>query len=184
MIAEAGRRCAGLEDLVAFYRGDAYHLDFRDQAFDACRAERLLQHLEEPARALMEMIRVVRPTGRVVIVEPDYATLHVQGADPALTHTILSCRQSHFASPRIGSQLPGLFKAGGLRDINVSIRILRTRHPAHEHELLARYVSVARQAGAISARDGDDWLAELDHAGRSGSYRHAVAVFLVSAYKQ
>ncbi|PZR85748.1 MAG: hypothetical protein DLM67_25300 [Candidatus Nephthysia bennettiae] len=39
--------------------------------FDACWSKRVLMHLEEPARAISELVRVLNPDRRLVLVEPD-----------------------------------------------------------------------------------------------------------------
>src|SRR4051812_30370655 len=44
MVAEANRRSDRFDLPVHFSEGDAQHLDFPDDSFDGCRAERLLQH--------------------------------------------------------------------------------------------------------------------------------------------
>ncbi|MCK6482278.1 MAG: class I SAM-dependent methyltransferase, partial [Planctomycetes bacterium] len=49
--------------------GDAYLLPFRDGTFDAVVLRAVLHHLEEPARALREAARVLRPGGPVVVVD-------------------------------------------------------------------------------------------------------------------
>jgi demethylmenaquinone methyltransferase/2-methoxy-6-polyprenyl-1,4-benzoquinol methylase len=58
-----------LEDAVRFQAADTLRLPFRDGAFDACAAAFGLRNLCDPARGLMEMTRVTRPGGRVVILE-------------------------------------------------------------------------------------------------------------------
>jgi ubiquinone/menaquinone biosynthesis C-methylase UbiE len=57
MIAEARKRAEGFGGRVEFRLGDAHNLDFADNIFDGCRADRVFQHLEEPKQALSEMIR-------------------------------------------------------------------------------------------------------------------------------
>jgi SAM-dependent methyltransferase len=59
-------------------RGDAHHLPFRADSFGGTRADRVFQHLADPAGALDEMIRVTAPGGRVVIVDPDQASLALE----------------------------------------------------------------------------------------------------------
>ena len=75
MIAEAKKRAEGFGGHVEFRLGDAHNLDFADNTFDGCRADRVFQHLEEPKQALSEMIRVARPGARIVINDPDWETL-------------------------------------------------------------------------------------------------------------
>src|SRR4029077_11540308 len=63
MVAEARRRAAEVGVVVTLERGDVQALSFPDGMFDVCRAQRLLEHLRDPARALAEMRRVTRPGG-------------------------------------------------------------------------------------------------------------------------
>src|SRR6266581_4620497 len=79
MLQEARERTRGLP--VECHTGDAHHLDFAADSFDSCRAERVLQHVEEPFQAFAEFVRVVRPGCRVVVADPDYGTLMVDATD-------------------------------------------------------------------------------------------------------
>jgi ubiquinone/menaquinone biosynthesis C-methylase UbiE len=51
---------------------DAHGLTFKDGSFDVCRAERVLLYLENPATAVVEMARVTRPGGHVIVFDFDY----------------------------------------------------------------------------------------------------------------
>jgi ubiquinone/menaquinone biosynthesis C-methylase UbiE len=42
---------------VTVCRDDAEALPFADEAFDACRADRVFQHLTNPSAALCELVR-------------------------------------------------------------------------------------------------------------------------------
>jgi ubiquinone/menaquinone biosynthesis C-methylase UbiE len=95
MLAEARLRNRDTNLPVEFRLGNAQRLDLPDQSFDACRAERVLQHVEDPKAALSEMVRVLRPGGRIVVVEPDHGMMYVGVADPALTRRILRSRCEH-----------------------------------------------------------------------------------------
>ncbi len=67
-----GRRKAarkGVGDGVRFQAADTLRLPFRDGAFDACTAAFGARNLQDPARGIAEMARVVRPGGLVVILE-------------------------------------------------------------------------------------------------------------------
>jgi len=68
MLAEGRKRHVGNE-LIEFVFADATALPFEDDSFDAATISYGLRNVHEPRKALAEMLRVVKPGGRVVIAE-------------------------------------------------------------------------------------------------------------------
>ncbi|HLH96318.1 MAG TPA: class I SAM-dependent methyltransferase [Xanthobacteraceae bacterium] len=70
MLAQ-GRQKAAAEGIanVAWSRGSVYTLPFRDGAFDIVSCRFAFHHLERPAEAFAEMIRVCRRGGRIVLCD-------------------------------------------------------------------------------------------------------------------
>jgi SAM-dependent methyltransferase len=66
MIAAAGKRGGG--EHLAYVRGDAGKLPFRDGGFDAVCCVGVLHMLDQPMESLAEMVRVLAPGGRLVVV--------------------------------------------------------------------------------------------------------------------
>lgn len=54
---------------LPFVAGDAMNLPFADNSFDAVTISFGLRNVQDPARALREMLRVTKPGGRVVVCE-------------------------------------------------------------------------------------------------------------------
>lgn len=54
---------------ITFQAGDAHALPLPDASVDAAFAHMVLHSLEEPERAVRELARIVRPGGRVVVVD-------------------------------------------------------------------------------------------------------------------
>ncbi len=54
---------------IEFLEGDALELPFHDASFDASTIAFGLRNLADPIRGLREMLRVVRPSGRAVVLE-------------------------------------------------------------------------------------------------------------------
>ena len=71
MVGRAARKAARLGfDNVACGTGDITSLDFADDCFDVAIAANVLHLLEDPQRAVSELVRVTRPGG--VIIIPNY----------------------------------------------------------------------------------------------------------------
>jgi SAM-dependent methyltransferase len=70
MIREAKERAAsqGLTN-TEFQVGDMEHLVYSDQEFDAAISRFAFHHLERPEQAMKELFRVVRPGGKVVVMD-------------------------------------------------------------------------------------------------------------------
>ena len=66
LLAEARRRAHGRPLPATFAVGDAQALPCADNTFDAVRTERMLMHVPDADRAFEEMVRVLRPGGRLV----------------------------------------------------------------------------------------------------------------------
>jgi demethylmenaquinone methyltransferase / 2-methoxy-6-polyprenyl-1,4-benzoquinol methylase len=59
----------GLEERVRFVAGQAQRLPFQDGAFDALTFTYLLRYVDDPAAALRELTRVLRPGGAMASLE-------------------------------------------------------------------------------------------------------------------
>ena len=68
MIAEGRRRHGGIANL-SFVEADATDLPFADGEFDAVTMSFGLRNVNDPKKALAELLRVTRPGGRLVICE-------------------------------------------------------------------------------------------------------------------
>ena len=71
MLAEArSKRPAGPgAGTLELQQGDAHALPLADASVDAAFAHMVLHSLEDPARAVLEMARIVRPGGQVVLID-------------------------------------------------------------------------------------------------------------------
>jgi demethylmenaquinone methyltransferase/2-methoxy-6-polyprenyl-1,4-benzoquinol methylase len=68
MLAE-GRRRHGHLDNLSFVEADAMNLPFEEAEFDAVTMSYGLRNVQEPKKALAELLRVTKPGGRLVINE-------------------------------------------------------------------------------------------------------------------
>jgi len=112
-------RAAGEEPLLEMRVGDARRLPLREAergSFDLAHARFLLEHVPEPGAVVKEMVRAVRPGGRVVLADDDHALLRLHPEPPGLRAAWEAyCRCYHRAGhdPYVGRRLPALLEEAG-----------------------------------------------------------------------
>jgi ubiquinone/menaquinone biosynthesis C-methylase UbiE len=161
----ARSRAVGLTN-AAFVDGDADRLPFPDSAFDGVRIDRSLQHLDDPAAAVREMVRVAKPGGRIVASEPDWGTFFLHdGQDPISAKMAAKWLES-IANPYIGRQIGDIFSACGVGDMGCMAHALSLTELEGANVVfdLSRLKTNSVEAGLISTREADDWWASARQA--------------------
>jgi SAM-dependent methyltransferase len=159
----------------------AERLPFPDSSFGACRADRVLQHLDEPVRALEEMIRVTQSGGRVVIADPDQETLAIQipGVRTELADRVKVLRRDiGYRNGRLATQLPRLLATMGLVDISTAAFPLVLTDPDDAFGLPS-WPRVWRELGQFDDRDIAEWDEGIDRAREQGMI-YALLYFVVA----
>lgn len=181
MMSEARRR--GLQTSVV---GDAAFLPFAESTFDGCWADRTFQHLADPEQALRETVRVTKPEGRIVAVDPDYATQVMESPDQELAHRVLRFRADcGLRNGTLAHRTPGMFVAFGLSDVRVEAMTLIVRDPAAVDNVmgLRTWARSAQKIGYLSEEDVIGWEALFDEIVAAGRFMYAVTFFLTAGGK-
>lgn len=99
MLARAVQAASGPQ--TGFLRADAQRLPLRDETVDAVVSMAMLQLIPDPARALAEMARVLRPGGRLAVLVP------TAGRAAGLWRRLPINQVSIFSEDEIGDILEG-----------------------------------------------------------------------------
>jgi ubiquinone/menaquinone biosynthesis C-methylase UbiE len=183
MVATALQRAESFGLPVQLAAGDAHQLEFADESFDACRADRIFMHLESPPQALHEMVRVTRRGGRVLVYEVDFETLTVDVSDRLVTRKIVNVWCDGFRNGWLGRHVPALFQEAGLQDIQVIPATLRLHYPVAMQMVGPGTVERACAAGLLSNEEGTAWLEEIHTAHEGGRFFATLTGFIVAGRK-
>jgi len=165
---------------------EAQELPFRDEVFDGVRADRTFQHLLDPVRALSEMVRVCKPGGRIVTVDPDYDTQVMESPDSALAREVLRYRADHMLrNGTISHRMAGMFRDVGLHSMQVEARTLTVRDPSAVDNVmgLRSWARTAAANGHITIEDADRWERLFDSIVQSGKFFYSVTFFITVGVK-
>lgn len=181
MLTEARLRTHGLELPIEFCQGDATSLEFADNSFNSCRAERLLHFLDYPLQALQEMTRVVRPRGRVVVGEPDWATLALYPAGPSVDTSVFEYSEGF----TIGRRLPSLFRQAKLEILEIVpvTCVITDFILANQVFHLKPQILRAVERDKIPQAQALEWLIELAESTQKGDFFASLTGFVVSGQK-
>ncbi len=118
LLKTARQACAGLAG-VELVQGDLHALPLAAGVLDAARVDRALQHVADPAWVVAEMVRVLRPGGRLVCAEPDWGTFTIESADQATAGLVAERWKKSFRNPKVGRELAGMLGRAGLTHVAV-----------------------------------------------------------------
>jgi SAM-dependent methyltransferase len=174
VMLHASRARLGDQDLEArLAQADGARLPFRDGVFDACRIERVLQHVADPAAVLAEAHRTLRAGGRIAVSEPDWASFAIASADPATAAAVSARIGAGVAHRDIGRQLRRLLAGAGFTGLRTEVELKVYHSVAELDQLLSLSGAVdrTRAQGAVDAERLADWLAEQHALSASGGFQ-------------
>ncbi|GLW65464.1 hypothetical protein Arub01_37080 [Actinomadura rubrobrunea] len=108
---------------VTFVTGDVYALAFPDGVFDVVHAHQVLQHLDDPVRALREMRRVCRPGGVVAARDADFGAMAWYPEPPdmdAWLPVYSKVARGNGGEPDAGRRLVSWARQAGFTDITAT----------------------------------------------------------------
>ncbi|MFL5004814.1 MAG: class I SAM-dependent methyltransferase [Microvirga sp.] len=161
---------------VAWHRGDAYALPFADAAFDIVSCRFAFHHLQEPARAFAEMVRVARPGGRVVLCD---AYCSDDPAKAAAFNAMERFRDPSTVEFRPLAFLRGLFAVVGLPEPEVRLFGV----PAERERVVAMAFPAGGDRDGLRAMldasvDGDTMGVGARRAGETMRFAYPAAVLV------
>ena len=120
-LAEARRlaAAAGEGELVEFRHGEAGRLPLRDDewgTFDVAHARFLLEHVPDPVAAVREMVRAVRPGGRIILEDDGHDVIRLWPEPPGFGRLWQSYMRTYDRvgnDPVVGHRLVSLLVEAG-----------------------------------------------------------------------
>ena len=150
-----------------FHVASAYDLPLDDVA--GYRADKVVHALDDPAKALAEARRVLRPGGRIVLLGQDWDTIVIDSDDAERTRRLLRAKADTIAVPQAARKYRNLLLDAGFVDPEVEV-----------HTTVVTDDTMMPVLAGIA--DGDEaWLAEQAERARTDRLFVAIPMFVVAA---
>ena len=152
---------------VRFRQADIMALPFGDGDFDHVFVCFVLEHLEEPVKALIELKRVLKAGGSITVIEGDHGSCfwHPETEESLMVwHSLIRVQLRLAHDPLIGRRLYPLLKEAGFSVKDVSPRWVYTDSRTPEHtdgginRIIVPMVETAKEeAFALGIIDAPSW---------------------------
>jgi arsenite methyltransferase len=181
MLAIAARR----DERIELSEGDALSLRVADSSFDAAVATQVYEYVADIAAALAEARRVLRPGGRLLVLDTDWDSIVWRSSDDERMARVLRAWDEHLAHPHLPRVLPELLATGGftLRRSAV-VPVLNVAYSPDTYSggtlgMIAEFVS-GRQG--ITPEQAAAWADDLRSLGRGYFFSLNRYLFVAEAY--
>ena len=186
MVAMSKKRCAA-QPWAEFGVADAMKLPYRDESFDAVVSTQVYEYLPDIPAALMEVHRVLRPGGRVAILDADYGTLAINTEDAPRMARILTAWDEHFTHASLPRTL-----SRQLRDAGFTVRH-RAAVPMFNPEfrdntfgkgMLEMMAAFDVGRNGVSQQEADAWFNQFARLDAEGKFFFSLNRYLFVADKR
>ncbi|WP_405774043.1 methyltransferase domain-containing protein [Streptomyces sp. NBC_00859] len=181
--AVAEQRAAQARSSARFVPGDACALPVEDAATDVVWCERVFQHLDEPDRAAAEIARVLRPGGRVALLDTDWATTLLHPGNAEVVAILTGGALSMAANPHAGRKLAGQLAAAGLEIDDLGSQALIQDHRKVNWPLVRMLGDSGVKRELITEQQRDQLYADLTAAAERSALHMSVTIFGVIAHR-
>jgi arsenite methyltransferase len=183
MLALAARRCE-VHDNVEFHEADATSLAVEDAGFDAALCVQVLEYVPDVSAGLAELHRALRPGGRVVVWDVDWATVSWHSEHPARMERVLGAWDQHLANPSLPRTLAPAMRSAGFEQVEMEAHSFATSdfvpdtYGAAAVPIIRSFVP---DRNGISEDEAKAWAAEQRELGERGEFYFACLQFCFTA---
>ena len=147
------------QDRATLQQAAAETLPFPVDSFDGAFLCWILEHVDDPARTLAEVRRVLRPGSPVVVTEVMNATFFLDPYSPNTLRFWRAFNDTQLAmggDPFVGAKLGNLLLKNGFTDIHTEVKTfhLDNRMPGERTEFLAYWSELLRSGAPALAKAG------------------------------
>jgi arsenite methyltransferase len=184
MLGLAARRCEAHKN-VSFHEADLMSLPVEEASFDRALCVQVLEYVENPTSALAEMRRVLRPGGRVVIWDTDWATVSMHSSDTERMHRVMKAWDRHLTHTSLPRTLGPRLREAGFDNVEATAHVFATVGELSQDSFASSMVPLISNYvvtnNLIDADEAAQWEAEQNQLSEADGFYYTSTQFCFSA---
>lgn len=183
MLSEARKKVQKAN--VQYEYADAANLRFSDNFFDLGYADRLLISQHDPDKVLGELVRVIKPNGKICITDIDLGSIVMFPFHSKLTPMLLARVQEVDTNSYIGRELKHKFKQNGL----INLQVAASTYLVESFDAIKKMVDYPRLIhdlsllGRCSETEALELLQSIYEAESNNEFLYSIGFFTVVGTK-
>ncbi len=169
----------GLGERVSFHHISDDRIPLADRTLDRVVTKNVLEYVTDLGATLVEMHRVLKPGGRLHVVDSDWGMLAVEPLGAEAIGELFAAASVAYRTPLIGRKLYGAMRASGFSDVRVQI-LASADTRGHFSPIVLNMASYARASGRMEAAKIDRLLETLNRSLQDGTFLLVLPQFLVT----
>ena len=183
MLVVAAQRAEGHGN-VTFHEADATSLPVPDASFDRAVCVQVLEYVSDVPAALREMHRALRPGGRMLVWDVDWATVSWHAIDHQLMRRVLAAWDKHLTHPSLPRTLAAQLRSAGLEDVRMDAHAFATAElipDAYGGSLVPLLEQIVAEQGGLNPAEAKAWADEQRELGDRGEFFFTATQFCFTA---
>ncbi len=167
---------------VTFGPGEATAVPCADSSFDAVTSTQVYEYVHDVPAALAEARRVLRPGGRLLVLDTDWDSIVWRSSDDDRMRRVLGAWDQHLADPHLPRRLTGLLADAGFSVTRrCAIPLLNTGYDPGTFSagLISLVAAFVPGRAGVTADDATSWADDL--AGLGPAYFFSLNRYLFLA---
>lgn len=169
----AGRSVTPGSGAIEHLAGEATTLPLPDVSVDVVTSTQVYEYVKDVSAALVEAHRVLRPGGRVLVLDTDWESLVWHSSNAERMRRIMHAWDAHLVDPHLPRRLPGLLRGAGFTEPEVQalpLLTVGTTDRSFAAGVIALVEAFVRGRDGIDAEEVEAWAADLRAQGSAGFF--------------